>query len=172
MSERTIWENTLWNLIWLVMEPPITARGPLLSLAAAAEFETVIRTRRTSNPNQRIKTAHNDNRVDDQEDLPERGHAASLPKRENERMDARTDPAIDALIQANAGTVFALMAFAEALIKERVINADRLIEHLDKPSDELMASGVGPEGMAALNGVIGFLKQAYGSRSAGSPKSN
>ena len=87
-------------------------------------------------------------------------------------MDAKTDRAIDALIQANAGTVFALMAFAEALIKERVINADRLIEHLDKPSDELMISGVGPEGMAALNGVIGFLRQAYGSSSAGSPKSN
>jgi hypothetical protein len=133
MSERTIWESTLRNLIWLVMEPPITTRAPLSRLTEAAKFETVIRAGLTSNPNKRVKTAQNNNGVGDQEDLPERSHANSLSNGKNERMDAETDRAIDALIQANAGTVFALLA---------------------------------------LNGVIGFLRQAYGSGSASSPKSN
>jgi hypothetical protein len=73
-------------------------------------------------------------------------------------VDEKIKGALDAVNISQAGIVLAIAALAEALIKERILDADRLIAHLEKPSEVLTRAGAGDAGAMALNGVISYLK--------------
>lgn len=72
-------------------------------------------------------------------------------------MDKSTVQAFEAIAKTQAGIIVAIATFAEALIKENVIDADRLILHLENPSAGLLASGIGAAEMVALHSVIAFV---------------
>jgi hypothetical protein len=73
-------------------------------------------------------------------------------------VDNEIKGALDAVNITQAGIVLAIGALAEALIKERIVDVDRLIVHLEKPSDLLLKAGFVDAGSMALNGVIAYLK--------------
>ncbi len=59
-----------------------------------------------------------------------------------------------ALAQVQAGTIAALVAFAEALVSARVIAPSVLIGHLEQWSGAARSSELGPVGQMAIEALI------------------
>jgi hypothetical protein len=65
----------------------------------------------------------------------------------------------DTLAQMQAGTIAALAAFAEALVKNLVIDPGSLLQSLEAVSGRTMQSRLGPIGQATLDGLIASVRR-------------
>jgi hypothetical protein len=77
-------------------------------------------------------------------------------------MDKQIAHALEALARTQAGIVVALATLAEALVEENVVDAERLIERLRRPSAGLHESPIGSAETVALDSIVTFLLRAYG----------
>jgi hypothetical protein len=87
-------------------------------------------------------------------------------------VDNETKGALEGVNVTQAGIVLAIAALAEVLIKEKILDADRLIAHLEKPSDLLVRAGAGEAASLALKGVISYLRMRQSMPGAASPTSH
>jgi hypothetical protein len=79
--------------------------------------------------------------------------------RQNLWKEATVAAPSELFVQMQAGTVAALAAFAEALVKAGVIQPSALIVSLQHVSGEAMKSELGPIGQATLDGLIAAVRR-------------